>query len=137
MAITDTAAFAQFTQTGFAEATAVSVISTSTPTNTILIATAGIDGALLSSLTAMPRATVGATALYFFVSKDSGTTKLLADSEVMAVHTVAATTEIPETVFTNISQSKPFRLNAGDQVYVSIGVALTEGIVFKAEWTDF
>jgi len=135
--VTNTAAFAQDTQTGFAEATAASVVSTSTPTNTILIATAGTEGALMSSLTAMPRATVGATALYFFVSKDSGSTKLLADSELMAVHTVAATTEIPETVFSNISQSKPLRLDGGDQVYVSIGVPLTEGIVFKAEWTDF
>lgn len=135
--VTNTAAFAQTTQTGFAEATAASVVTTSAPTNTILIATAGIDGALLSRLSAIPRATVGATALYAFISKDTGTTKLLGDSELMAAHTVATTTAIPETVFANISQSKPLRLAAGDQVYISIAVALASGIVFTAEWTDF
>jgi len=137
MAITNTAAFGQTTKTGNAEATAASVITTSAPTNTLLIATAGTDGALMSRLTAIPRATVTASALYYFISRDSGTTKLLADSELMEAHTVAATTAIPETVFANISQSKPLRLAAGDAVYVSSGVALASGIVFTAEWTDF
>lgn len=137
MAITDTAAFAQTTKTGFATATAASVITTATPTNTIKIGTAGTDGAILTKLTAVPRATVTASALYLFISKDTGTTKQLVDSELMAAHTVAATTAIPETAFTNITETVPIRIEAGDELYISSGVALASGIVFRAEWTDF
>ena len=137
MANTFTAPFAQAPKIGTAEATAASVITTSAPTNTLLIATAGADGALLTSLTAMPRATVTASGLYLFISQDSGTTKMLVESVLMEAHTVAATTAIPVTDFTNISETTPIRLEAGDELYVATGVALAGGIVFKSETTDF
>jgi len=136
MAITNLAAFSQNTKTGFAEATTAGVVTSDTPTETLLVATAGSDGALLSSLTATPRDTVTATALYFFVKK-AAAAKFLSGSVLMAAHTVAATTAIPVTTFSEISQSKPLRLEAGDTVFVSIGVNITNGIVFTAEWTDF
>tara|TARA_R110000851_G_scaffold133381_1_gene268183 strand:- start:360 stop:773 length:414 start_codon:yes stop_codon:yes gene_type:complete len=136
MANTPVAAFGQTQKTGNAEATAASVITTSSPTNTLLIATAGTNGGMLTKLTAIPRATVTASALYYFISRDSGTTKYMVDSELMEAHTVAATTAIPETVFSNITEDAPVRLEAGDKVYVSSGVALAGGIVFQAEWTD-
>ena len=137
MAKTFTAAFAQDTKIGTAVATLAGTIDTDTPTNTVLITTAGADGALLTSLSAIPRATVTATALYLFVSNDGGTTKRLLDSALMEAHTVAATTAIPVTDFANISETTPIRLEANDELYVSSGVALADGIVFTAQTTDF
>ena len=134
---TFTAPFAQTTKVGTAVTTLAGTITNDTPTNTELIQTAGADGALLTSLTAMPRATVTASALYLFVSNDSGTTKRLVDSALMEAHTVDTTTAIPVTDFTNISETTPIRLEAGDQLYVSSGVALAGGIVFTAQTTDF
>lgn len=137
MAKTFTAPFAQTSKTGTAVLTTASTITSDTPTNTVEIATAGTDGAIVTSLSFMPRATVTATALYLFISKDSGTTKRLIDSELMAAYTMAGTTATPETKFANITESTPIRLEAGDKLYVSIGVALASGIVAKCEWTDF
>ena len=137
MAKTFTAPFAQTTKVGTAVATLAGTITDDAPTNTVLIATAGADGALLTSVTAIPRATVTASALYLFISKDAGTTKRLVDSALMSAHTVAVTTAIPVTDFTNISETTPIRLEAGDELYVSSGVALAGGIVFTAQMTDF
>lgn len=138
MAKTFTAPFAQTPKTATAVVTgAAGTITGDTPTNTVLLATAGADGAILTRLTAIPRATVTASSLVIFISKDSGTTKRLIDSELMAAFTVAATTAIAETTFTNFSETTPLRLEAGDQLYVGSQVALASGIVFRAEYTDF
>jgi len=138
MAKTSTAPFAQTPKTATAVATAaVSGLATDAPTGTVLLATAGAEGAIVTRLSAMPRATATASSLVLFLSKDGGTTKRLIDSELMAAHTVAATTAIPETAFANISDSSPLRLEAGDSLYVGSQVALASGIVFKAEWMDY
>jgi len=137
MAITNTAAFAQTSKTGSAVAIAASVVTTDAPTNTILIATAGVDGGILTKLTAIPRATVTASGLYLFISQDSGTTKRMVDSALMAAYTYAATTDNEPTIFDDITETTPIRLQAGDELYVSSAVALAGGIVFNAEWTDF
>ena len=137
MAKTFTAPFAQTPNTATAICTAASTGANSSPTNTVLLLTAGADGAMLTRLTAIPRATVTATSLIVYLSKDSGTTKLMLDSEVMAAHTVATTTAIPETIFTNYDETTPLRLGANDQIYVGSQVALASGIVFRAEYTDF
>lgn len=137
MAKTFTAPFAQDPKTATAVATLASAITNDTPTNTVEILVAGADGAILTRLTAMPRATVTASSLVLFISKDAGTTRRLIDSELMAAHTVATTTAIPETVFTLYSETTPLRLEAGDRLYVGSQVALASGIVFRAEFTDF
>jgi hypothetical protein len=134
------APFAQTPKTGSAVVTtAVATLATDTPTNTSLIGTAGLDGALLTSLVAVPRATVTATALYFFIRKstDAAGVRRLIHTELMAAHTVATTTKVPETVFDFITEATPFRLEAGDEIYVGAGVALAGGINFVAQWTDF
>lgn len=137
MAKTFTAPFAQTPKTATAVATgAVGSITGDAPTNTVLLMTAGADGAILTKLTATPRATVTASSLVVFISKDSGTTDRLIDSKLMSAHTVATTTAIPVTAF-DYSESAPLRLEAGDQIYVGSQVALASGIVFKAEYTDF
>lgn len=138
MAKTFTAPFAQTPKTATAVATAaVGTLTGDAPTNTVLLCTAGADGSLVTRLTAINRGTVTASSLLLFISKDTGTTKRLIDSELMAAHTVAATTAIPEITFSNYDETVPLRLEAGDQLYVGTGVAFADGVVFKAEFTDF
>lgn len=138
MAKTFTAPFAQTPKTASAVVTAASAsLDGDTPTNTVLLCTAGADGALLTRLSAIPRATVTASSLLLWVSLDGGTTKRLVDSALMAAHTVAATTAIPVTAFSRYSEDAPARLQAGASLYVGSAVALAGGIVFTAEYTDF
>jgi hypothetical protein len=136
MANTFTAPFAQTPKTATAVCTGVATL-TDTPANTVLLVTAGADGAILTRLTAMPRATVTASSLVLFISKDGGTTQRLIDSELMAAYTMATTTAVPETVFTFYSETAPLRLEAADRLYVGSQVALAGGIVFRAEFTNF
>lgn len=134
---TFTAPFAQTPKISTAVVTAAATVTDSNPTNTVELLTAGADGCIVTSITAIPRATVTASSLVLWVSKDSGTTKLMLDSELMSAHTVAATTAIPETTFSRISESSPLRLEAGAKLYVGSQVALASGIVFTAQYTDF
>lgn len=138
MAKTFTAPFAQTPMIKTAVATsAVGSITADAPTNTVLLLTAGADGAILTRLSAIPRATVTASSLVLFTSSDTGTTKRLIDSELMAAQTLATTTAIAETFFTTYTETAPLRLAAGEQLYVGSQVALANGIVFRAEYTDF
>ncbi|WP_218580319.1 hypothetical protein, partial [Pseudomonas sp. SG-MS2] len=84
-----------------------------------------------------PRATVTASSLLLYSSKDAGAIFQLIDSELMAAYTLAATTAIPETSFGNISQDTPLRLQAGEQLYVGSQVALAAGIQFRSEGGDY
>lgn len=137
MAKTHEAVFAQDPKTWSVVATgAVGSLTGDTPTNTQLLATAGPEGAILTKVIAIPRATVTATALYLFISKNVGTTKRLMASKLMSAHTVDATTEIPVVDF-GFSETEPFRLEAGDQLFVGIGVASASGVVFTGLTTDF
>lgn len=138
MAKTFTAPFAQTYKTGTAVVTAaLTGIGTSTVTGAILLATAGTNGALVTKITAIPRATVTAASLVLFLVKANAPTVFnLIDSELMAAYTLAATTAIPETAFGNISPNTPMRLEAGDMLYVGSQVALAAGIVFYAEQAD-
>jgi hypothetical protein len=133
-----TAPFAQTPKNASAVATgAVGTITGDSPTNTILLLTAGADGAVLTRLSAIPRATVTASSLVLFTSSDTGTTKRLIDSALMAAQTVSSTTAIAATTFATYTEATPLRLQAGEQLYVGSQVALANGIVFKAEFTDF
>lgn len=138
MAKTFTAPFAQTPKTATAVVTgAIGSITTDAPTGTVELMTAGSDGAILTRLTAIPRATVTASSLVLFVSKDNGVTQRMIDSVLMAAQTIATTTAISTTSFSNYSETAPLRLAAGDKLFVGSQVALAGGIVFKAEWTDF
>lgn len=135
---TFTAPFAQTPRTATAVTTAaVANIGTDAPSNTVLLCTAGVEGAILTRLFALPRATVTATSLLLYLSKDGGATLRLIDSELMGAYTLAAATAIPETQFTNYSENSPLRLEAGDKLFVGSQVALAAGIVFRTEYTDF
>lgn len=135
MANTFTAPFIQAQKTGSAVVTvAAASISSNTPTGlSALGEAAGVNGALVTKITAMPRATVTAASLLLYTSKDSGVTFNLVDSELMPAYTLAATTAIPETKFGNISNENPLRLEPGERLYVGSQVALAGGIVFRME----
>jgi hypothetical protein len=137
MAKTFTAPFAQSPKTATAVATAVATITDDNPSNTVLLLTAGSDGAILTRLTAIPRATVTASSLVLYVSSDGGTTKRLVDSTLMAAATVNTTTAVAVTTFSTYTETAPLRLAASDKLYVGTQVALSGGIVFRAEYTDF
>lgn len=138
MSMTPTAAFAQTPKTADAVVTAaLASLGTDAPTGLSLLYTAGPNGAIGTRLAAMPRATVTATGLCLFISRDNGVTLRLKDSVTMAAQTVATTSGISQTQFTNYSESRPLRLGAGDKVYVGSEVALAAGIVFSGEFTDF
>lgn len=138
MALTYTAPFAQTPKTLTAVCSTACVIGTAdTPTNTQLLATAGPDGALVTRITCIPRGTATATAVHLFLSKDSGTTQRLIDSELIGAYTLAATTAIPETIFANVTEATPIRLAAGDRLYVGVAVAVSAGVVTRCEATDY
>jgi len=138
MAKTFTAPFAQTPKTATAVATTASAsVTGDTPTNTMLLLTAGADGSILTRLSAQPRDTVTASSLVLWLSKDGGTTKRVIDSALMAAYTAATTTALPTTSFSNYSETTPLRLEAGDKLYVGTQVTSSSGIVFRAEYTDF
>lgn len=109
---------------------------TSTPTATAGLIIAGASGARVTRITAIPRATVTATMLQLYRSLDIGTTKHLFRTKLMSAHTVAATTEIPQTDF-GYSEDNPLILGAGEYVFCAIAVALADGIAFSAEWSNY
>lgn len=101
------------------------------------ILTAGPDGALVTSLKALCRATVTATAIRLFVSVDGGTTKNIIDEKLMAAYAVAATTAQVPVVFVNkVNPDEAIWLPPAATLYGSIGVALAGGIQFSAEYRN-
>jgi hypothetical protein len=138
MAKTFTAPFAQTPKISTnVTTTACLTITGDTPSNTVVLLTAGSDGAIVTRLSAMPRSTCTASNLLLFTSADSGTTKRLIDSATMAAQTLATTTGITLTSFSTYTETSPLRLAAGEQLYVGNQVALANGVVFRAEYTDF
>lgn len=137
MAKTFTAAFAQNPKTFTAIVTdAVVDLNTDEPTNAVELLTAGPEGAIVTSISAIPRGTVTATSLLLFLNKD-GVEKHLIASESMGAHTVEATTSIPVVDF-RYSEAEPLRLEAGDKLFVGLGVeSTTGGVVFTAQSTDY
>lgn len=126
----------QTLKTGTAVLATASTDIDDAPTASVLLMTAGAAGARLTKITALPRATVTATMIQIYLSKDAGVTQRLIDTALMAAHTVSNTTEIPTTDF-GYSDLAPMFLEAGDRLYAATSVALAGGIVVKAEWGDY
>jgi hypothetical protein len=141
MAKTNIAAFAQTPKTSTAVATAATAnIATDVPTNLVQLMQAGVDGAIVTRLSAEPRATLtGATSLVLFLAKsaDAYATMRLIDSVTMPAQTLGTAAGITKTYFGDYSETTPLRLEAGDRLYFGTQVALAGGIVAKAEYTDF
>lgn len=108
---------------------------TSSPTNTVLVVTAGANGGRLTKLQAIPCATVStANQIQAFRSSDGGTTKLFADSALMATYTMAQNTEAPTTDF-GYSDDAPLILQPNERIYMAQGQSVSVNIV--AEWADY
>lgn len=122
--------------------TATAVLTTAStdlddaPTASVLLFTAGADGARLVGLTAVPRTTVTATRIDVWLSKDSGTTQRLIHTFLVGAHTVANATAIPVTE-SGLSQDNYIDLEASDRIYVSASVALAGGIVIFAKFANY
>lgn len=136
MPMTDTAPFPQIVRTKTAVCTAAATNADSNPANTVLLCTAGENGAVLTKLTAIQRGTNTATNLVVFLQKSGSATKELIDSIVMAATTISTSASARPTSF-GYAEANTLRLEAGDKLFVGAMVALAAGIVFKAEFTDY
>lgn len=105
MPIQNLAAFAQFRRVYPATVTTANGGTLAAPTNTALLSVAGPDGALVTRLSAIPRATVTATQLQFYLSKDGGTTFSLLTTGLMSAATVTTSSQISPTAITQIDGS--------------------------------
>lgn len=139
MPMTFTAPFAQNPRSlSVAVTAAIGGLGTDAITGAQLLVTAGANGAIVSSISAMPRGTVTASSLVLFLVKSATSTIYRPiDSVLMTGYTLATTTAIPVTSFALISDATPLRLEAGDKLYVGSQVALAAGIVFTGRWMDY
>jgi hypothetical protein len=136
MAKTNTAPFPQTPRTKTAVITGATAAADDAPANTVELLTAGLDGAIVTKVSAMPRATATASNLVLFLVKQGTTEKRMVSSALMAAHTVSATAATPRTSF-EYTAIDPLRLEAGDKLFAGTMVALAGGIVFTAQFTDY
>lgn len=125
----------QTPMTASAVTTTANTTYTDAPTNTQLLLDATAAGRV-TRISAMPRATVTATMLQLYLSKDGGVTKRLINSKLMSAHTIQVTTAIPATDF-GYSDLNPMLLEAGDSLYVAQAVTLADGVCWDAEWAAY
>ncbi len=145
MALKNTAVFAQTSRTSSATATAAysltgaSSLADDGALNTVKLMTAGADGALVTSVRAIPRATVTATQAAIFIRKatDVGTMRKFLTSVLVPAQSVSTTAAVTEYAFSLFSEASPLRLEAGDELYVGLAVAQASGVNFHASFTDF
>ena len=138
MAVSQTPVFAQNVRSVQAVALAAKTTYNDI-TNGVLLATVGANGGFLRGLRARPRATVTATQLTLYVTKatDTGNTSpFLIDSQLMGAYAMAQTTQVPVTDF-GYAATAVRKFEAGDKIFVAIGVALGSGIVFEGELEEF
>jgi hypothetical protein len=108
---------------------------TTSPTNTQLLVTAGANGARVTRLWAVPLEQINtANNIQLYRSYDSGTTKYLADSKLMATVTPGAAVANTPTDF-GYSEDNPMILLANERLYVAEGQ--TEAVNVVAEWADY
>lgn len=109
---------------------------TTSPTNSVLLVTAGTNGGRLTKLQAIPCATV-ATADQIQAFRDSGTagaSKFFFDSALMATYTMAQNTEAPTTDF-GYSDDNPLILQPNERIYMAQGQSVSINVL--AEWADY
>jgi hypothetical protein len=113
--ITATAAFAQYRRCYDAVTTTANSTYSGAVTNTALLAVAGPDGSLVTRISSIPRATVTATQMQLYRSKDGGTTFQFFTTALMAAYTMLQTTACTPTNFNNmdgttLSETNPIPL---------------------------
>lgn len=103
------------------------------PTNAVDLLTAADNqnGARISRLFAIPRATIG-TANNIQLYERNGATYTLIDSQLMGAVTPGASVANPKTDF-GYSEDFPLYVRAGYGLAVAIGLAVANGVTVKAE----
>lgn len=104
------------------------------PVTTVLLLTAGTNGARLTKLYAVPCETVTASTLQVYRSIDAGTTKFLALMQACGSDTVSVTDPGIAVDF-GLSDDAPMILQANERLYVATGI--TKNFNFVAEWGDY
>lgn len=108
---------------------------TTSPTNTVLLVTAGVNGSRVTRLWAVPLEQINtANNIQLYRSYDGGTTKYLYDSKLMATVTPGAAVANTPTDF-GYSDDNPLILVANERLYVAEGQ--TEAVNVGAEWADY
>lgn len=122
-------------QTPFSRTAVVTAAETAfhNPTNTVdlLLGADNTNGARVTKIYAIPRATIG-TAANVQLYKRSGSTYTLIDSVLMATVTPAANVANSKTDF-GLSLLSPMELGAGVGLAVATGQAVANGIVVRCE----
>jgi hypothetical protein len=104
------------------------------PTNTVLLVTAGLNGGRLTRLQAIPLETVTANFLQAYSSPDGGTTKHLVGAATGGSDTVSGT-DGPTIIDFGYSDDNPLMLAPEEELYVATGIA--KGYHVRAEWADY
>lgn len=144
---TNVAVFAQTPKTAATVvATAVamtgvgSIADTSNAVNgTVLLLTAGGEGAIVTKTHMLARSTISATTGFLFLRRAAAPSgeRVLIDTVLLQAVPVTATTNATKTAFSGITEATPLRLAAGDELHVGISVNASTGISAYAEYTDF
>lgn len=107
---------------------------TTSPTNTALLLTAGVNGARVTRIVAVPLETVTANFLQVYRSTDSGTTKYLAACATGGSDTVSGT-DGPSVIDFGFSEDAPMILQANERLYVATGISKSYN--FVADYADY
>lgn len=124
----------QTPKSAFAEVTTASTDFDTSPTTTVLLLTAGSNGARLTRLNAVPCETVTANFLQVYRSINTGTTKYLSAAATGGSDTVSAT-DGPSVVDFGYSEANPMILQGSEQIYVATGIS--KKYHFVAEYADY
>ena len=127
------AVFPQEIISGYANPTAaVGSVTGTTPTNTVLLATADAsDGSMITELKATPRATAVANVLALWGSKDGGTTKQLLKQVAAPAQTVSTSIAAASIDF-GYTIDNPLFLAPGESLYCGYMIAdPASGYVFE------
>lgn len=106
-----------------------------TPTNSVLLLTAGANGSRVTRLVAVPLEQINtANNIQAYRSTDSGTTKYLFNAVLMATVTPGAAVANTPTDF-GYSEDNPLILTANERIYMAEGQ--TEAVNIIAEYSDY
>lgn len=120
--------------------TATAVVDTAStdmddaPTTSVLLLTAGANGARLTRLNAIARATFNGR-IDLWLSKDAGVTKRWINSILHNV-TLSTTAALAPGDF-GYSEDNALKLEAADRLYVSTAVTLAAGVVVHAGYDEY
>lgn len=124
----------QTPKSGFAALTTANTTFSTSPTNTQLVVTAGVNGGRLTRLEFIPLESVTANALQWYRSIDAGVTKYLAGMATGGSDTVSGT-DGSTTVTAGYSDQNPLLMQASERIYVATGITKNYHVV--AEWADY